>query len=224
MPEIEVNGGHVILFSEEDEAYVRSRKWGVERHGTMLYVRATTPPRVYLHQAIAGKRPDHKDRNGLNNRRDNLRRCDAAQNGWNAVARVGRFKGVHANMGGFRAEIRHRRAKIYCGWAKTEEAAARLYDLKAIELHGDFARLNFPRSDYGPDAAKRYGKRPLLTEEQAAYIIRSPKDGAALARELGWSKSLIHKVRSGVGRYERMVERYAAVSTEHMEQAIRRLG
>lgn len=205
MPELKI-GEHVVLFDEQDAELVASRRWGVERHGNMLYVRATVWPRVYLHRAISGakqgERPDHKDRNGLNNRRSNLRLCDSAQNNWNAIGRrPGKLKGVYAHLGGFKAAIRFRGSRIYCGWTKTEDAAARLYDLKAIELHGEFACLNFPRSDYGPDAAEKYGKRPLLTPDDVTYILASSKGHGALAKELGWSKSLIHKVRKGEGRY-----------------------
>lgn len=214
--------GRTILFSDCDADFVFARKWSIQHHGGgRLYVYGWEKPRGAMHrlllQAPKGLRVDHRNGNGLDNRRENIRLCDAAQNGWNAGARRGRFKGVNANMGGFRASIRCRGAVVYCGWAKTEEAAARLYDLKAIELHGEFARLNFPREDYGSDAAQKYGKRPLLTPDEVSYILTCGKSLSALAAELGWSKSLISKVRNGGGRY-------AAVSTEHMAEAVRRLA
>lgn len=147
--EIEING-RIVLLDDDDAAAFASRKWSVEKHGDAWYVRATAPPRVYLHRILMAPPPglkvDHINRNGLDNRRENLRLVDQAQNAWNARGRRGAFKGVHKHMGGFRAEIRFRGGKVYAGWAKTEEAAARLYDAKARELHGEHARLNFPAS------------------------------------------------------------------------------
>ena len=52
----------------------------------------------------------------------------------------------------------------------------------------------------------------------------SSKRHGELATELGWSESLIHKVRKGEGRYAEFVLRYAAVSTEHMAEAMRKLA
>lgn len=140
-------GEHTILFDDADAELVSSRRWGVEARGGLLYARATSRPRVYMHRLIcapqAGQRTDHKNGNTLDNRRDNLRPCDAAQNGWNSGVRRRRFKGIHPHSGGYRAEVRCRGTRVYAGWAKTEEAAARLYDAKAKALHGAFARLNF---------------------------------------------------------------------------------
>lgn len=54
------------------------------------------------------------------------------------------FLGVNRHRGRYRARIRGPEGvKIECGSAKTAEAAARLYDAKAIELYGDGAVTNF---------------------------------------------------------------------------------
>lgn len=204
MPELLIKG-HTVLFSECDAEFIAARRWSVQPAHNTFYAYSWQRPRGSMHRfllsAPKGVLVDHRNGNGIDNRRENIRLCHAAQNGWNSGVRSGNFKGVHAHMGGYRAEIRHHRAKVYCGWAKTEEAAARLYDLKAIELHGEFASLNFPRSDYGPDAEARYGRSKLLTPDEVRYILASDKGHGALAREMGWSKSLIHKVRKGDGRY-----------------------
>ncbi len=56
------------------------------------------------------------------------------------------FLGVKQAKWGFDAFIRvhGRKEKLYAGHAKTAEAAAHLYDKKAVELYGDEAVTNFP--------------------------------------------------------------------------------
>lgn len=57
------------------------------------------------------------------------------------------FLGVYFKRrdGGYEARIRvpGRKEKVYCGWAKTAEEAAHMYDAKARELFGDEAVVNF---------------------------------------------------------------------------------
>jgi hypothetical protein len=56
-----------------------------------------------------------------------------------------RFKGVYKRRGrgGWIAGIRHLGNRMQIGEFATEEQAARAYDAKAIEIFGQFARLNF---------------------------------------------------------------------------------
>lgn len=61
------------------------------------------------------------------------------------------FLGVKALKDGRFAAyiIEHgKKEKTYCGSAKTAEAAARMYDLRALDLYGAEAVTNFPASDY----------------------------------------------------------------------------
>ena len=43
-----------------------------------------------------------------------------------------------------RRRINFNNKKIYVSAHKTKEEAARAYDKKAIELHGEYAQLNYP--------------------------------------------------------------------------------
>ena len=101
----------------------------------------------YLLQANPGERVDHQDGNGLNNRRENIRKATSSQNGMNARAQVGgssKFKGVWRPTR-WRAEIRVNYKTIHLGSFATEEEAAHAYDEAARRLFGEFARVNFPR-------------------------------------------------------------------------------
>jgi hypothetical protein len=110
-----------------------------------------------LHRQIMGipegtrQLVDHRDGDGLNNARSNLRIASRAQNNMNRGPRAGsssRFKGVffHKASCKWMAEIRCDGRADYLGLFGSEEAAARAYDTAAVRLHGDFARLNFPEA------------------------------------------------------------------------------
>jgi hypothetical protein len=92
---------------------------------------------------------DHKDGNGLNNQRSNLRLATHAQNSSNrrGHSKYG-FKGVSENHRGiaspYKAAIRIGGSLIHLGCFKTTEEAARAYDAAARKAHGSYAFLNFP--------------------------------------------------------------------------------
>lgn len=93
---------------------------------------------------------DHKDGNGLNNTRANLRLATQSQNLCNRVAESG-YKGVgfQKRNGKWRARIKINRKEIYIGEFASAEDAARAYDVAALKHHGEFARLNFPPDTNG---------------------------------------------------------------------------
>lgn len=140
-------GGYVALVDDEDYALVAGYSWRADfsdqgivyaRRGWRVEGREQFQ---YMHTLITGVRGiDHRDRNGLNNQRDNLREATKSQNAANQVARTGRFKGVSRKHKKWRAKIQDR----VLGYFQSEEAAARAYDLAALETWGEFARLNFP--------------------------------------------------------------------------------
>jgi len=104
---------------------------------------------VYMHRIIAGAKRgetvDHRDGDGLNNRRRNLRRCSVRQNVVNARVRAhsSRFKGVYRNRHGrWVAQIGILRRAVYLGAFVSEEEAARAYNQAATRHYGEFAKLN----------------------------------------------------------------------------------
>jgi hypothetical protein len=94
---------------------------------------------------------DHKDGNGLNNTRSNLRPCTQGQNNMNQRKRknaTSRFKGVTWSAADekWKACITANHVQHHLGYFCDEEEAARAYDKAARSLHGEFARLNFPEA------------------------------------------------------------------------------
>jgi hypothetical protein len=99
--------------------------------------------------APAGVFVDHKDGDGLDNRKENLRIVTSAQNQQNRrkISRktTSKYKGVY-----FRRENKKYCALICCkgkrmhlGYFDNEIDAAKAYDQAAKKFFGEFARLNF---------------------------------------------------------------------------------
>lgn len=96
---------------------------------------------------------DHKDRNGLNCKRTNLRPCTDVQNQGNRSKEDKRktsssFKGVsfYKPTKKWRSYIRVDKKLTFLGDFQFEIAAAKAYDTAAVTVFGDFARLNFPNN------------------------------------------------------------------------------
>lgn len=110
---------------------------------------------VKMHRQIMGidgPHVDHEDGNGLNNRRSNLRHASHAQNCMNRPAAKIKdgYKGVRRAYRGpyWQATIGIGKSYIHLGTFESDVIAAQAYDLAAIKMHGEFANLNFPRSNY----------------------------------------------------------------------------
>ena len=157
---VPLNRGHVAIVSPEDVERVSDRQWHakVDKDGRVYAVghvpgsgkrgRSERMHRFIL-GAQAGWIVDHRDGDGLNNTRDNLRVCVSAQNARNcrkySRARTSKFKGVCLQPDGrWRAQICVDYRKINLGSYATEIMAARVYDQAARKHFGEFARLNFP--------------------------------------------------------------------------------
>lgn len=96
---------------------------------------------------LRGWQVDHKDRNGLNNVRDNLRICTSSQNCINISIRSNNFsgyKGVSWNkkMRKWSASITYHRIKMHLGYFNDVKDAANAYNKAALNLFKQFAWLN----------------------------------------------------------------------------------
>lgn len=109
-----------------------------------------TPNGVYLHRLIMPNslEVDHRNGNGLDNRRENLRPATHKQNLANQRPQIGRssrFKGVcwRSGRSKWQAYIKLAGEKQrHLGYFDDEVEAAKAYNSAAVEAWGEFARPN----------------------------------------------------------------------------------
>lgn len=161
---IPLTRGKYAVVDNKDYARVSKFRWHAQhrrrRGAGVWYARRSTQTGrgttrkivgVYLHTFLTGFRQvDHKNGDGLDNRRRNLRPCSKSQNIQNARKRQGtssRFKGVERRLNNrWSAKIRLNNVRYSLGCFDTEELAARVYDSAARSFFGEFARCNFPEN------------------------------------------------------------------------------
>lgn len=162
MKEIPLSQGKVALVDEIDFDAVSKYKWFAHFDGYNWYAKKKngikgTRKRGIRHKPITmhaflmeppvGVVIDHKDWNGLNNQRRNLRICTHAQNCQNGRQRC-------ANKSGFKGVSWKRRNNKWCaqiavlgkiihiGLFGVAKDAAKAYDVAALKHHGEFALTN----------------------------------------------------------------------------------
>lgn len=162
--EIPLTRGMIALVDDSDYEIISKHKWYAQAsHSGIFYAcrweyRKAFPcdPKkrsIRMHNEIMGENPglkvDHISRDGLDNRRMNLRWATHAQNmmnrKWRKPTKSG-FRGVYDDHGTWRAMIAANGKRSVVGRAKSASEAAIIYDEAAKKLHGEFARLNFPEN------------------------------------------------------------------------------
>jgi hypothetical protein len=146
------NSPHSVVIDAADLPLVSQFTWYYNPEGYAMTRKTIEGKRttIWMHRLIMdanpGQKVDHRDGNGLNNQRANLRFATAANNMQNRRKRkdaLSRYKGVtQLASGRWHAQIHHERKTYHIGTFDFEEDAARAYDERAAELFGEFARFN----------------------------------------------------------------------------------
>ena len=150
---IALSQGYSTQVDDCDYDALSQFKWCAQVHRyklkTTVYAFRNTPGsgRVYMHSHIMGvKGIDHRDRDGLNNQRSNLRIATQSQNSSNRPhANSSGYRGaVRTPQGRWRVEMTHMGKRINVGTFAEIYDAALAYNLKAEELLEEFAVFNTP--------------------------------------------------------------------------------
>jgi hypothetical protein len=154
MKRILLTQGKETIVDDKDYGWLSKNKWhAVKGCGSMWYAsRRKDHKSIRMHrvitQAIEGELVDHINRDGLDNRRANLRLCSHAENIRNRPAtskNSSGFKGVYwsKQREKWKAVVCFEKKAYQIGYFSDKMEAARAYDEKARALHGDFACVNF---------------------------------------------------------------------------------
>ena len=147
-----------VLVDANDAVFLINRTWGARRRRKTFYARSDVDGRgISLHQAIGCLRHDHKNRNGLDNRRCNLRPASSSQNAQNRAPsrHSSKYLGVWMENGKWRAAIRKDGKLHHLGRFSVEDHAGRAYDAAALDLYGIDAYLNFSSPGNSGEIANR---------------------------------------------------------------------
>lgn len=151
---IRLSNGKRVWFNLSDWPRIQKSKW-YPFTSSKGRTYATTAGRGHglMHRFILGltvgdgRVVDHKDGNGLNNRRSNLRVTTLSLNLANQKPTgrgTSRYKGVSfkTDKGKWRAVLATRPKQVHIGYFRTQKEAALAYNRAAKKAWGSFALLN----------------------------------------------------------------------------------
>lgn len=156
MKKIKLTQGKFALVDDEDFEYLSQWKWSASKGNNTFYAQRCflidgKKKSISMHREVLKLKPgdgiltDHKDHDGLNNQKSNLRKATYLQNQYNKSASgQSKYLGVSFEKDRKKWRARMKVGKIHkcLGRYNSEIEAAVAYD-KAAKQRGEFANLNF---------------------------------------------------------------------------------
>jgi len=152
---IPLTRGFFAKVDDADFEMLNKYKWHVSKSRNINYAKRNVKvdgkwiTTDNMHQQIMntpkGKMVDHRDGDGLNNQRDNLRIVTTSQNCMNAKVRVDSktgYKGVSKSGKKYAVHLGVNSTRKYLGCYATAQEGAKIYNKAALKYFGEFARLN----------------------------------------------------------------------------------
>jgi hypothetical protein len=156
MQKIKLTQNKFALVSNKDFKYLNQFKWYPDKGGNTYYVVRNSKDKlgkhlkIRMHQEIIGKiigkEIDHRDGNGLNNQRSNLRICSHSENQHNRSkykCNTSGYKGVSWHRGKLKwsSQIRVNGVLIYLGDYTSKLKAYEAYCEACSKYHGNFSNI-----------------------------------------------------------------------------------
>lgn len=147
--------GKFAIVDDDVYEWASKYKWHAVRKKNSFYAVRNTErnphqTKIHLHREIMsapiGVMVDHINGDGLDNRRENMRFANYAENGRNRGMQTNNksgYKGVGLFGGRWYSRIGVDGEQVHIGYFRDPEDAAMAYDAAAIAFHGDFAKTNF---------------------------------------------------------------------------------
>lgn len=143
-------GSKLCIIDKRDAERVLAYRWSIHLKSKTFYcVRKNGSQHIQLHRFILNItdpkiQVDHRNGNGLDCRRSNLRKATKSQNCWNRGkyhCNTSGYKGVFAFKDLWTAKIRLKGKLMHLGYFKDPILAYKAYCLAARKYHGEFASL-----------------------------------------------------------------------------------
>jgi hypothetical protein len=159
LKKVKLTKGYFALVDNEDYARViAAGKWYANDYHKVVYAeKGKTGTHKSLHRFILEVtnpriKVDHRDNDGLNCQRHNLRVATTSQNAQNSRVHKDNsspYKGVWFNKlnKNWRVRIRVLGRNVEVGSFSSAKKAAQAYDVAAKQHFGEFAKLNFPQEE-----------------------------------------------------------------------------
>ena len=148
MKTIPLSQGKVALVDDCDFERVSTRKWYAAKDTDNLWYAVAVSDGVRLHRFILGVPDliDHRNGNGLDCRRSNLRIASVSQNQHNVKVNIRNttgYRGVYRHGRRWYALAQTNKQRFYLGCYATAREAAEAYDQHVRATRGEFGRTNF---------------------------------------------------------------------------------
>lgn len=156
MKHIPLTQGKFAIVDDADYEELSKYYWCACKHKRAHVWYAVRSGHVKMHHQVLGRKiesndeVDHLNGNGLDNRKVNLRICSHSVNMQNRHVlkknKSCKYQGVcwDKNRKSWVASICKDQKQMTIGRYKSQDVAAKAYDVKALELYGVHAKVNFP--------------------------------------------------------------------------------
>lgn len=134
-----------VLIDLDSVPLIKEFRWYYQSRYIMTRINMKT---VFLHYMILPRKEgflmDHKNRNTLDNRKENFRYATHRQNSWNRLPKNGSTKGVYYSKREqkWKARVVINGKRTLIGSYDTKEESISAYDNIAITTQGEFAATN----------------------------------------------------------------------------------